>query len=74
MLWRFRNSRAKCSEQIWRVLTPGGRMIVVVPNRAGVWARVEHTPFGHGRPYSRGQLRELLSETQFLPVHWNEAL
>lgn len=61
-------------EEIWRILTPGGRMIVVVPNRSGVWARVEHTPFGHGRPYSRGQLRELLSETQFLPVHWTEAL
>lgn len=61
-------------EEIWRVLTPGGRMIVVVPNRSGVWARVERTPFGQGRPYSRGQLRELLDETQFLPVHWAEAL
>ena len=29
--------------EIWRVLTPGGRMIAVVPNRAGMWARVDST-------------------------------
>ncbi len=61
-------------EEIWRVLTPGGRMIAVVPNRGGVWARFDRTPFGHGLPYSRSQLRDLLRETQFLPVHWAEAL
>ncbi len=61
-------------EEIWRVLTPGGRMIAVVPNRGGVWARVDRTPFGHGLPYSRSQLRDLLRETHFLPVHWAEAL
>ena len=61
-------------EEIWRVLTPGGRVIVVVPNRGGVWARVDRTPFGHGLPYSRSQLRDLLRETEFLPVHWAEAL
>lgn len=61
-------------EEIWRVLAPGGRMILVVPNRGGVWARFDRTPFGHGLPYSRSQLRELLRETDFLPIHWAEAL
>jgi SAM-dependent methyltransferase len=61
-------------EEIWRVLTPGGKMIAVVPNRGGLWARVDRTPFGHGLPYSRSQLRALLRETEFLPVHWAEAL
>ncbi len=37
------------------------------PNRQGVWARMEHTPFGSGRPYSRGQLTALLRETNFTP-------
>ena len=40
-------------EEVWRVLTPGGRMIIVAPNRRGLWARVDTTPFGHGQPYSR---------------------
>ncbi|MDB5572037.1 MAG: uncharacterized protein JWN93_3220 [Hyphomicrobiales bacterium] len=60
--------------EIWRVLTPGGRMILVTPNRSGVWARVDATPFGQGQPFSRSQLRSLLRETLFSPVHWTEAL
>jgi SAM-dependent methyltransferase len=60
--------------EVWRVLTPGGRMIAVVPNRRGMWARVDTTPFGYGRPYSRSQLRELMREAQFSPLNWAEAL
>jgi len=60
--------------EIWRVLAPGGRVILVVPNRAGIWARTESTPFGHGRPYGSGQLTHLLRETQFSPLGWSEAL
>lgn len=39
-----------------RVLGPGGRILFIVPNRAGLWARSDQTPFGYGRPYSLGQL------------------
>lgn len=60
--------------EVWRILTPGGRMIAVVPSRRGLWARVDTTPFGYGQPFSRRQLRELLRETLFSPVHWAEAL
>jgi SAM-dependent methyltransferase len=60
--------------EVWRVLAPGGRMILVVPNRAGMWARVDTTPFGQGLPYSRSQLRALLRQALFSPVHWSEAL
>ena len=60
--------------EIWRILTPGGRVIVVVPRRAGLWARLDTTPFGHGRPYSRSQMREFMRETLFSPTHWTEAL
>ena len=60
--------------EIWRVLAPGGRLVVVVPNRRGVWARFEHTPFGTGRPFSRGQIDALLRETNFTPNAWGDAL
>ncbi len=60
--------------EVWRVLTPGGRMMLVAPNRRGLWARRETTPFGQGQPYSRGQLRELLREALFSPAHETEAL
>jgi SAM-dependent methyltransferase len=61
-------------DEIWRILTPGGRMMVVVPRRAGLWARLDTTPFGYGQPYSRSQLRELMRDALFLPTFWTEAL
>jgi SAM-dependent methyltransferase len=60
--------------EMWRVLTPSGRMIVVLPNRRGPWARADTTPFGYGRPYSRPQVTQILRETWFTPSAWSEAL
>jgi SAM-dependent methyltransferase len=60
--------------EIWRVLASGGQLLAVVPNRRGVWARMDTTPFGHGRPYSRLQIVHLLREAWFTPVDWSEAL
>ncbi|MFM9861939.1 class I SAM-dependent methyltransferase [Pseudoxanthobacter sp. M-2] len=60
--------------ELWRVLAPGGRILAVVPNRSGLWARAETTPFGTGRPYSRRQLDRQLSDALFSPAAWDEAL
>lgn len=60
--------------ELWRVLVDGGRVMVVVPNRRGVWARIERTPFGNGRPYSRGQLARALRDALFTPAEWATAL
>ena len=60
--------------EIWRVLASGGQLLAVVPNRRGLWARMDTTPFGHGRPYSRSQINYLLRETWFTPIGWSEAL
>jgi SAM-dependent methyltransferase len=60
--------------EVWRVLSGGGRLLVVVPNRRGRWARMDTTPFGHGRPYSRPQIVQLLRDTWFTPTSWGEAL
>ena len=50
-----------------RVLGPGGRILVVVPNRSGLWSRRDVTPFGFGRPYSAAQLEAQLKRHGFAP-------
>ena len=60
--------------EVWRVLKPEGRLLVIVPNRRGPWARIDTTPFGHGHPYSRRQLERLLLGTLLGPVGWSTAL
>jgi SAM-dependent methyltransferase len=61
-------------EEVWRITAPEGRMIVIVPSRRGVWARADGTPYGHGLPYSKTQLRDLLQRAEFSPIFWGEAL
>ena len=51
--------------EVWRVLKDDGRLLVVAPNRRGLWAYVESTPFGHGQPYSAGQIGRLLEASLF---------
>ncbi len=71
----------ECSERLrdmmreaWRVLSGSGRLLVIVPNRTGIWARVESTPFGLGHPYSQGQIRRLLRDCLFTPMQTRRAL
>jgi SAM-dependent methyltransferase len=61
-------------KEAWRVLSPNGRLIIIVPNRRGLWARSDKTPFGYGHPFSKGQLLRLLTESNFSLNRWNEAL
>lgn len=51
--------------EVWRVLRDDGRLLVVTPNRIGLWAQIESTPFGHGQPYSSGQIGRLLTDQSF---------
>ncbi len=60
--------------EVWRVLRDDGRLIVVAPNRVGLWAHLERTPFGHGQPYSRGQLERLLARQLFRAERRDAAL
>ncbi len=54
-------------QEVWRVLAGQGRVLCVVPNRTGLWARFETTPFGHGHPFTAGQLSRLLRTNHFAP-------
>lgn len=67
-------SPSELLHEIWRILTPGGRIIMVAPNRRGLWARMDTTPFGYGQPYSRSQLKSLMRQTWFSPEGWAETL
>jgi SAM-dependent methyltransferase len=60
--------------EVWRVMAPSGRVIVAAANRAGFWSDAEGTPFGHGRPYTRGQLESLVREAELEPLAWSRAL
>lgn len=60
--------------ETWRVLAPGGRLVIVTPNRRGLWTRLDNTPFGSGRPWSRGQASRLLREAMFTTSGFSEAL
>jgi SAM-dependent methyltransferase len=60
--------------ELWRVLAPQGRLLIVVPNRRGMWARSDRTPFGYGQPYSRSQLQQILKASRFSPTYWSQAL
>jgi SAM-dependent methyltransferase len=61
-------------QEVWRVLTDGGRLIIVVPNRTSLWARTDKTPFGQGHPYTLTQLNKFLIENTFTPLRAERAL
>jgi SAM-dependent methyltransferase len=61
----FSESPIESLQELWRVLAPQGRLILVVPNRRGLWAASDASPFGFGQPFSRGQISGLLKESQF---------
>ena len=52
----------------------GGRALFIVPNRSGLWARRDGTPFGFGRPYSLAQLEAQLKHHGFTPERSQSAL
>lgn len=54
-------------DEAYRVLGPGGQALFIVPNRSGLWARSDATPFGYGRPYSLSQLQTTLEAHDFIP-------
>ena len=57
-----------------RALTPAGRIILIAAARGGLWSRVEATPFGHGRPFTRRQLERLVREAGLEPTAWSQTL
>ncbi|MCY3674923.1 MAG: methyltransferase domain-containing protein [Paracoccaceae bacterium] len=67
------NESAMLSE-CWRVLVPEGLMLIIVPNKSGVWSMNSSTPYGWGRSYSYGQLEKILSRHKLQLEHHSMAL
>jgi len=67
-------SAAGLLTEVCRVLAPSGRVIVAAAARNGLWSNAEGTPFGHGRPFTRGQLETLLREAGLEPTGYTRAL
>ena len=70
----FEHDPGRVLDECWRVLDGTGRLMVIVPNRRGLWARVERSPFGHGRPFSGRQLHRLLKLHGFEPRQTHRAV
>ncbi len=60
--------------EVSRILKPGGKVIVIVPNRTGLWSWFDNTPIGHGYPYSRLQLQRLFASALLVPTSLHTAL
>jgi SAM-dependent methyltransferase len=60
--------------EVWRVMADSGRLLVVAPNRRGIWSRSDRTPFGQGHTYSPPQLSRLLRDNMFMPTQSAQAL
>lgn len=60
--------------EIWRVLKGNGRLLIIVPNRAGMWSHADWSPLGQGTPYSMSQICHYLKENRFVLERTDEAL
>ncbi len=70
----FAGSLHASLQEIWRILKPTGRLLVIVPSRAGFWARADWSPFGQGTPFSAVQICNHLRDAQFMHEKTEEAL
>lgn len=57
----FCENESSMLAESWRVLVPEGIMLIIVPNKSGVWSLNSSTPYGWGKGYSYGQIEKLLS-------------
>lgn len=60
--------------EVFRILVPEGRAMLVIPNRLSLWARAELSPFSSGRPFNIKQIKRLLSDQYLMRIHTDTAL
>lgn len=72
--FEFAADAEELMRELWRVCAPNAQLVVVVPRRNGLWAARDNSPFGHGHPFSLGQLDVLLRNHSFRPEAHRYAL
>ena len=70
----FAPNPAELLAEAARCLCGGGKLVMMVPHRNGLWVRSSRTPFGHGIPFSRGQLHRLLTDSGLQPTAYHRSL
>ncbi len=66
--FEFVNNIPEFLKECYRVLADDGEILMVVPNRRGLWAHNANTPLGYGMPYTGAQLSEILTNHMFNPI------
>lgn len=59
---------------MWKMMTDDGHLILIVPNRSGLWAHSDSTHFGQGTPFSTQQIQRLLMHNLFKIDHKRSTL
>jgi len=62
----FLDNPENAFQEMYRVLKSTGKILIVVPNRLGLWARADWCPLGQGRPYSARQIETFLKDNMFV--------
>lgn len=60
--------------EAFRVLVPGGKIIMIIPHRGGIWSRFETNPFSYGHPFNVRQIRRLMRKTSFVTTKLESSL
>ncbi|EFG83619.1 class I SAM-dependent methyltransferase [Novacetimonas hansenii] len=55
------DARNTLLRQVWKVMKDDARLLLVVPNRSGMWAHADTSPFGQGTPFSYRQVTRALA-------------
>lgn len=50
-------------KEINRIIAPDGEILIIFPNKAGIWSHTSNTPFAYGEHYTMSQLITALSKS-----------
>ena len=60
----------KTIRELWRVLSPEGKIYIILPNKKSSWSFSSRSPFSSGFGFSKNQINQILEdnffETQFI--------
>lgn len=61
----FAKNAQRMIGELSRILKSDGKILIIAPNKRGIWSHFENTPFGFGHSFSMSQLSQILSNEGF---------